>query len=58
MPSTENLLFANFSQKLGRIITGRNCSLLDNGLQRRHFGIEIEACDYASGDGYVDYDTS
>ena len=58
MPSTENLLFANYSNKLGKIIVGRNCSLLDNGLQRRHFGVEIEACDYASGDGYVDYDTA
>lgn len=47
MPATTDLLFANFSNKLGRIITGRNCSLLDDGRQRRHFGVEIEACDYA-----------
>lgn len=58
MPSTTNLMFANFSSKLGRIITGRNCSLLDDGRQRRHFGIEIEACDYASEDGCVDYDSA
>lgn len=56
MPSTESLFFANFSQKLGRIVTGRNCSLLEDGRQRRHFGIEIEACDYGFDD-YVDYDT-
>lgn len=48
MPGTTDLLFANFSNKLGRIITGRNCSLLSDGRQRRHFGVEIEACDYNS----------
>lgn len=47
MPSTTHLMFANFSSKLGKVITGRNCSLLDDGRQRRHFGVEIEACDYA-----------
>ena len=57
MPATTDLLFANFSNKLGRIITGRNCSLLDDGRQRRHFGVEIEACDYAS-DSYLDEDTA
>lgn len=58
MPGTTDLLFANFSSKLGRIITGRNCSLLDDGRQRRHFGIEVEACDYASHITYVDYETA
>ena len=57
MPSTTDLMFANFSSKLGRIITGRNCSLLDDGRQRRHFGIEIEACDYARN-SYVDDETA
>lgn len=57
MPATTDLLFANFSNKLGRIITGRNCSLLDDGRQRRHFGVEIEACDYAR-DSYVDDETA
>ena len=57
MPATTDLLFANFSNKLGRIITGRNCSLLDDGRQRRHFGVEIEACDYASS-SYLDEDTA
>lgn len=57
MPSTENLCFANYSQKLGRIIMGRNCSLLEDGRQRRHFGVEIEACDYSSFDD-VDNETA
>ena len=57
MPATTDLLFANFSDRLGRIITGRNCSLLDDGRQRRHFGVEIEACDYASS-SYLDEDTA
>ena len=57
MPSTTNLMFANFSSKLGRIITGRNCSLLEDGRQRRHFGVEIEACDYARH-SYVDEETA
>lgn len=56
MPSSEDLRFANYSSKLGRIITGRNCSLLEDGRQRRHFGIEIEACDYDPNDN-VDYET-
>lgn len=57
MPSTTDLMFANFSSKLGRIITGRNCSLLDDGRQRRHFGVEIEACDYARRP-YMDDETA
>lgn len=57
MPNTTNLMFANFSNKLGRIITGRNCSLLDDGRQRRHFGVEIEACDY-DRHSYVDDETA
>lgn len=57
MPDTNSLYFANFSSKLGRIVTGRHCSLLDDGLQRRHFGVEIEACDYDSN-SYVDYETA
>lgn len=57
MPATTDLMFANFSTKLGRIITGRNCSLLDDGRQRRHFGVEIEACDYNSH-SYVDDETA
>lgn len=57
MPGTTDLLFANFSNKLGRIITGRNCSLLSDGRQRRHFGVEIEACDYNSH-SYVDDETA
>lgn len=57
MPNTTDLLFANFSNKLGRIITGRNCSLLSDGRQRRHFGVEIEACDYNSH-SYVDTETA
>lgn len=57
MPSTDYLRFANFSSKLGRIVTGRHCSLLDNGLQRRHFGVEIEACDY-DDNSYLDYETA
>lgn len=57
MPNTTDLMFANFSSKLGRIITGRNCSLLDDGRQVRHFGIEIEACDYARN-SYVDDETA
>ena len=56
MPSSEDLMFANYSSKLGRIITGRNCSLLDDGRQRRHFGIEVEACDYDPNDN-LDYET-
>lgn len=58
MPDTNHLRFANFSSKLGRIVTGRNCSLLSDGRQRRHFGVEIEACDYESDISYVDYDTA
>lgn len=57
MPATTDLMFANFSTKFGRIITGRNCSLLDDGRQRRHFGVEIEACDYNSH-SYVDDETA
>lgn len=57
MPNTTDLMFANFSSKLGRIITGRNCSLLDDGRQRRHFGVEIEACDYARHT-YMDDETA
>lgn len=57
MPNTTDLMFANFSKKLGRIITGRNCSLLDDGRQRRHFGVEIEACDYARRT-YMDDETA
>lgn len=57
MPGTTDLLFANFSNKLGRIITGRNCSLLSDGRQRRHFGVEIEACDYNSH-SYMDTETA
>lgn len=57
MPDTNNLRFANFSSKLGRIVTGRNCSLLSDGRQRRHFGVEIEACDY-DNHSYVDYETA
>lgn len=57
MPGTTDLPFANFSNKLGRIITGRNCSLLSDGRQRRHFGVEIEACDYNSH-SYMDDETA
>lgn len=59
MPHTTGLLFANYSKNLGRLITGRNCSLLADGRQRRHFGVEIECCDYTRrNESYVDYDTA
>ena len=57
MPNTTNLMFANYSDKLSRIITGRSCSLLEDGRQRRHFGVEIEACDYARH-SYIDEETA
>lgn len=57
MPATTDLCFANFSTKLGTVITGRNCSLIYDGRQRRHFGVEIEACDYARH-SYVDDETA
>lgn len=57
MPATTDLYFANFSTKLGTVITGRNCSLIYDGRQRRHFGVEIEACDYARH-SYVDDETA
>lgn len=54
------LKFANFSRDMERIITGRNCSLLEelnnNGrrMQRRHFGVEVEACDYTRSCAEID----
>ena len=59
MPHTCGLAFANYSKNLNRLLLGRNCSVLASGLQRRHFGVELEFCDYTSRyESEVDYDTA
>ncbi len=58
MPHTDYLRFANYSDSLHKLISGRNCSLLASGVQRRHFGVEVECCDYTMYDeSILDYDT-
>lgn len=53
MSHTDYLRFANYSDNLHKLISGRNCSLLASGVQRRHFGVEVECCDYSRYDDSV-----